>query len=228
MGAEALLARYGLAPEEIEARSLAYVEAQVGDRLPGDARERLVAGRLVYAAGDLSLVGAIRFHPRAVAGAVHALRARRPVVVDVRMVAAGVETGPLGRLGCPLHVAVTAPGAAERAASARITRAAAGVELLAGEWADGVVAIGNAPTALLVLLDLLQEGAAPPAAVIGMPVGFVAAAEAKDELTRREIPYVTVVGTRGGSALAAAALNALGRLALAEESLPPGRAGTLQ
>jgi precorrin-8X/cobalt-precorrin-8 methylmutase len=219
---DSLLARYGLPPDAIEARSLAYVEAQLGDRLPATPAERAVATRIVYAAGDLGLVEAIRIGPGAVAAALGALRGVRPVVVDVRMLAAAVEGGPLARLGCPVQVALAAPGATERARAEGITRTAAGLALLAARWDGGIVAIGTAPTALLALLDLVDAGSPPPAAVVATPVGFVAAAESKDELMRRAIPYVTVTGTRGGAALAAAALNALGRLALGE---PPAASG---
>jgi precorrin-8X/cobalt-precorrin-8 methylmutase len=210
-----LLARYGLPPDEIEARSLAHVEARIKDRLPLDPADRGVVTRMVYAAGDLSLADSVRVSPGAVAAAIRALRITRPVVVDGRMVAVAVETGSLARLGCAVQVALLAPGAAERARAEGTTRSAMGLILLAPVWAGGVVAIGTAPTALLALLDLVDAGSPPPAAVVATPVGFVAAAESKDELTRRGIPYVTVLGTRGGAGLAAAALNAIGRLALA-------------
>ncbi len=209
-----LLARWGLPPDEIEARSLAYVEAALAERLPADPDARAVAVRMVYAAGDLTLAPGIHFHPCAVPAAVAALRARRPVVIDARMTAVAVEGGPLARLGCPLAVAVAAPGAAERARRDRTTRTAAGMALLAEQWAGGLVVVGTAPTALLALLDLVDAGASPPAAVVATPVGFVAAAEAKAELERRWLPCVLVRGTRGGAALAAAAVNALARLAL--------------
>jgi precorrin-8X/cobalt-precorrin-8 methylmutase len=209
-----LLARHGLPSEEIEARSLAHVEAALGDRLPTEPGARAVASRMVYAAGDLALADLIRVHPAAVQAGVAALRAGRPVVVDVRMLAVAVEGGPVARLGCPVEVAVSAPGAAERAHAEHTTRTAAGLMLLAPRWAGAVVAIGTAPTALLALLDLVVAGAPPPALVVATPVGFVAAAESKEELPRRSVPWITVEGTRGGAALAAAALNALGRLAL--------------
>jgi precorrin-8X/cobalt-precorrin-8 methylmutase len=210
-----LLARYGLPPDEIEARSLALVETRLADKLPTDAAERAVIGRMIYAAGDLAVVDSIRVSPGAVVRALSALRGARPVLVDVRMLAVAVEHGPLSRLGCAVRVALLAPGAAEHARATGTTRAAAGLQLLAPVWEGAVVAIGTAPTALLALLDLVDAGNQPPAVVIATPVGFVAAAESKEELTRRAIPYVTVLGTRGGAGLAAAALNALGRLALA-------------
>jgi precorrin-8X/cobalt-precorrin-8 methylmutase len=210
-----LLARFGLPPAEIEARSLAYVESQLGDRLPAEPALRAVVARMIYAAGDLTLAEAVRFHPGVGEAAIAALCSGRPVVVDVRMVAVAIERGPLARLRCPLHVAVAAPGAAARARAAHATRAAAGMEQLAACWAGGLVAVGTAPTALLALLDLVDTGHPPPAAIVGVPVGFVGAAEAKAELCRRSIPYLTVLGTRGGAALAAAAINALAALAWA-------------
>jgi precorrin-8X/cobalt-precorrin-8 methylmutase len=209
-----LLARYGLPPAEIERRSLAYVREQVGDRLSADPAARAVATRIIYAAGDLSLADEIHVHPLLPSRTIAALRARRPIVVDVRMVAVAIENGPISRLGCPLHVAVNVPGAAEQARSRGWTRTAVGLAMLAPYWADGIVVVGTAPTALLALLDLVAAGASPPAAVIATPVGFVAAAESKEALVASALPHVTVTGTRGGAAMAAAALNALGQLAL--------------
>lgn len=206
------MARYGLPPEEIEARSLAIVEALLP---PGgwDAGERRVAARMIHAAGDPSLAGAIRISPGAVAGGVAALRAGRPIFADVGMVAAGISRALAGRLGSAVRCLLEAPGVAERAAAEGTTRAAAAVRLAAADLGGAVVAVGNAPTALLALLDLLDAGLPPPALVVGTPVGFVSAAESKAELAARRAPHVTVLGTRGGSPLAAAAVNALLRLA---------------
>ncbi|HEY0582289.1 MAG TPA: precorrin-8X methylmutase, partial [Chloroflexota bacterium] len=107
---------------------------------------------------------------------------------------------------------------AAAAHTAGITRSAMGIRLLAARLGGAVVAIGNAPTALLELLDLIDSGYPAPAAIIGMPVGLVAAAESKDELAQRSTPYATVRGTRGGSPLAAAAVNALLELAAATDT----------
>lgn len=213
-----LLARYGLPPAEIEARSLTYVEAQLADRLPRDPLARAVVVRMIYAAGDLTLADAIRVHPALGPAVLGALRAGAPVVVDGQMVAAAIASPALSRLGCPVQVAVTAPGAVERARALGTTRAATGMALLAPRWAGGVVVIGTAPTALLMLLDLLAAGTPPPAAIIGTPVGFVAAAEASAALAGTDLPHVTVLGTRGGAALAAAAFNALAARAAQREA----------
>jgi precorrin-8X/cobalt-precorrin-8 methylmutase len=210
-----LLQRYGVPPEEIERLSLARLEAQAGPALPEDPAARRVALRVLYAAGDPDLAAQVRVHPAAIQAGVAAFRGSAPLIVDVAMVAAGLRHDALRQLGCPLVVAIDTSEAARLAAREHITRSAAGMRLLAPRVANAVVAIGNAPTALLELLDRLDAGAAPPALIVGVPVGMVAATEAKAELARREgPPFVTVLGTRGGSALAAAAVNALLDLAL--------------
>src|SRR5579883_900708 len=199
-----LVDRYVLPPAEIERRSLAHVEQALRGRFADEA-ERLVAGRICYAAGDLSLADSVCFSSGAVAAGVAALRAGAPIVVDVRMVAAGLDRTRLVALGCELLCAIDAPEAAERARTSGLPRAVEAVRLLAPRLDGAVCAIGNAPTALLALLDLCDAGAVQPALIIGMPVGFVAAAESKEELLTRSVPFVTLRGTRGGSPLAAAA-----------------------
>jgi precorrin-8X/cobalt-precorrin-8 methylmutase len=211
-----LLERYGLEPAEIERQSLARLEAQAGPALPADPSARRVARRVLYAAGDPALAPMVVVHPLAVPAGLAALRAGARVVVDVSMVAAGLRRAALRRLGCDVVVAIEQPDLERAAADTGTTRAAAAMRLLAPCLRGAVVAVGNAPTALLALLDLVDAGGPTPgnpALIVGMPVGLVAAAESKAELTKRAIPYVTVLGTRGGSPLAAAALNALIELA---------------
>jgi precorrin-8X/cobalt-precorrin-8 methylmutase len=202
-----LIQQYGLPANEIERRSLAMVEAAMPacSGWTSDARE--VVKRMVYAGGDLGLAGLARIHPDAVSAGLQALRANASVVCDTRMVAAGLR--PVGN---PLHIAVDLAAGlvpAHDPLNMSTTRAAAGIGQLANELDGGIAVIGNAPTALLALLDLIDAGRCQPALIIGTPVGFVAAAESKIELMRRDLPYITVEGTRGGSPLAAAAFNAL-------------------
>jgi precorrin-8X/cobalt-precorrin-8 methylmutase len=208
-----LLARYGLPPAEIERLSLERIEHVAGPHLPADPGLRYVARRVLYAAGDPDLAQSVRLHPDLVTAGVTALRAGRPIVVDVSMVAAGLRGDALRRFDCHVFVAVADPNVADAARAAGVTRSAMGIRLLQDQLAGALVAIGNAPTALLELLDLIDAGCTAPAAIVGIPVGLVAAAESKDELVRRTTPYATVVGTRGGSPLAAAAVNALLQLA---------------
>lgn len=204
-----LLARFGLPPAEIERLSLERLEAQSGAWLPDEPGARAVVRRMLYAAGDPALVAAVRVHPRAVHAGMAAIRRGAPLIVDVRMVAVAIRQDVRERMGCSVLVALDEPDAARLAARDGITRSAAGFRALAPRLAGAVVAIGNAPTALLALLDLIDDGLPPPAMIVGLPVGLVAAAESKAELVSRGVPYVTVLGTRGGSPLAAAAINAL-------------------
>jgi precorrin-8X/cobalt-precorrin-8 methylmutase len=210
--ADGLLARLGLPPAEIEARSLALVERLADAALPPDGRARRVATMMLYACGDPDLASQIRIHPQAVEAGVEAIRAGHTVLADVRMVAAAIERGRLERYGCELICGLEQPAAEALAREWRTTRSAAGTLLLADRLDGAIAVIGNAPTALLALLDLVDEGRCRPALIIGTPVGLVAASESKEQLVRRQIPYVTVLGTRGGSALAAAAFNAVSRL----------------
>lgn len=192
--------RFALTPEEIERRSLSLIEAAIPSCSGWTSAAREVVKRMVYAGGDLALAGLARVHPDAVEAGRQAIHAGAPIVCDVRMVAAGLR--PVSR---PVHVAVdAAPSAAGGS-----TRVAAGMQALQSELDGGIAVIGNAPTALLALLDMVDEGRCQPALVIATPVGFVAAAESKQELMRRDVPWITIEGSRGGSPLAAAAFNAL-------------------
>lgn len=211
-----LVERYVLAPDEIEKRSLRRVAAALDAATPWPEAERQIVQRMVYAAGDPTIAPLIRIHPRAVAGGTQALRDRCPIVADVRMVEVGLNRALTARLGCPIHCAIDAPAVVAEAREQGLPRAVLAMRALKREAHDGVVVIGNAPTALLSLLDLVDAGETRPALIVGTPVGFVAAAESKIELAARDIPYILIEGTRGGSALAAAATNALLRLAASD------------
>jgi precorrin-6Y C5,15-methyltransferase (decarboxylating) CbiT subunit len=232
-GQPPLLARYGMQSAAIYARGFAQIDTLLAP-LGLPSAEHQVARRVVHATGDPELASLLRFHPQAIDEGLTAIEAHCPIVVDIRMVAAGVNAIWLAESGCPLHCAIEASGASARAAERSITRSAAAIDLLAPLLDGALVVVGNAPTALLALLDLVDAGAARPALVIGMPVGFVAAAESKDALMRRETPWISIPGLRGGSAAAAAAVNALLRLALdgrtpqarADPAGPPARTDT--
>jgi precorrin-8X/cobalt-precorrin-8 methylmutase len=214
-----LVERYVLPPAEIEAASLGRVDEALGRLAGWSPDERQVVRRMVYAAGDLSLALLVHLHPEAVAHGVAALRRGGPLVVDVRMVDTALDRRRLAELGCSLRCAIDVPTVASAAQAQNLPRAVVAMRSLAPELDGGVVVIGTAPTALLAVLDLVDAGEVQPALIVGTPVGFTAAAEAKAELMGRSVPYVTVEGTRGGAALAAAATNALLRLATADASV---------
>jgi precorrin isomerase len=221
-----LLGRLGLPSSEIEPLSLRRITEQVGDRLPIAEPERSFVARLVYAAGDPELADQVTWSADAINRGVDALTGGATVVVDVRMVAVGVSRTLLARLGSKLVVALDAEAGQENGAARGTTRTASGVLALAGELDRAVVAIGNAPTALLALLDLVRSGHARPALVLGFPVGFVAAAESKEHLAAAGVPYVTLPGTRGGSPLAVAGVNSLLRLASSSRRAEPAACGS--
>jgi precorrin-8X/cobalt-precorrin-8 methylmutase len=196
-------------PAEIYARSFATVRAEAAI----DGLDEGMAGlavRLVHACGMPDIVADLTCSERAADAGREALRAGAPVICDCEMVRAGIITARLpasNDLLCTLND----PRTPERARSLGTTRSAAAVDLWDDRLAGAVVAIGNAPTALFRLLERLDAGAPRPALILAFPVGFVGAAESKAELAAnpRGIPFVALRGRRGGSALAAAAVNAL-------------------
>ncbi|MEW2565898.1 precorrin-8X methylmutase [Streptomyces sp. NPDC047070] len=176
--------------------------------LPPDVSQ--VAVRMIHACGMVDLVRDLAFTPDVVSRAREALRAGAPILCDVQMVASGVTRK---RLPADNDVLCTLsdPAVPELAAKLGTTRSAAALELWRDRLEGSVVAIGNAPTALFRLLEMIEEGAPRPAAVIGVPVGFIGAAESKDTLAAHPsgLEHLVVRGRRGGSALAASALNAI-------------------
>ncbi|MFB8119026.1 precorrin-8X methylmutase [Streptomyces sp. NPDC056465] len=176
--------------------------------LPADVSQ--VAVRMIHACGMVDLVRDLAFSPDVVADARAALRSGAPILCDVAMVASGVTRK---RLPADNDVICTLsdPAVPGLAAKLGTTRSAAALELWRDRMEGAVVAVGNAPTALFRLLEMIEEGAPRPAAVIGVPVGFIGAAESKEALAAHPsgLEHLVVRGRRGGSAIAAAALNAI-------------------
>jgi precorrin-8X/cobalt-precorrin-8 methylmutase len=199
---------YGRDGAAIYAQSFATIraEADLAGLAPGEAR---VAVRVIHACGMVDIARDLRFSVGFAAAAAAALQAGAAILCDSEMVAHGVTRARL-----PAQNAVICTLRDERvaalAAAIGNTRSAAALDLWGERLAGAVVAIGNAPTALFHLLELIDAGAPKPAAIIGMPVGFVGAAESKAALAAHGgVPFAIVTGRRGGSAMAAAAVNAL-------------------
>jgi precorrin-8X/cobalt-precorrin-8 methylmutase len=192
---------------EIYRRSFATIRAETDlTRMPPDVAQ--VAVRMVHACGMTDLVDDLGWSPAVVASARAALRGGAPILCDAAMVASGVTRR---RLPADNEVVCTlgdprVPDLAERLGT---TRSAAALELWGDRLGGAVVAIGNAPTALFRLLELIAEGAPRPAAVLGIPVGFIGAAESKQALADSDLEFLVVHGRRGGSAMVAAAVNAI-------------------
>ena len=201
---------------EIYRQSFATIRAEADlSRLPADVAQ--VAVRMIHACGQVDLVGDIAHSPTVVAAARGALQSGAPILCDAAMVASGVTAARLPA-GNDVVCTLRDPRVPTLAEQLGTTRSAAALELWGDRLAGAVVAIGNAPTALFHLLDMIDAGGPRPAAVLGIPVGFIGAAESKDELAARtDVEFLVVRGRRGGSAITAAAVNALAR---EEEILP--------
>ena len=198
----------------IYARSFAIIRAEA-DLSRFSAEEADVAVRMIHACGAVEAAAHIMFGHSLVGAARAALARGAPILCDAEMVAHGITRA---RLPANNDVVCTLrdPRVAVLAANAGTTHSAAALDLWSDRLAGAVVAIGNAPTALFRLLEMLDAGAPQPAAILGIPVGFVGAAEAKEALARdpRAVPFLTVRGRLGGSAMTAAAVNALARAGL--------------
>ena len=205
-------------PQEIEARSFAIIDAEIPEPRPFSGGLWEVARRCVHTLGDTEIIADLRLSRDGLAAGVAALRRGCTVYTDTRMAAAGL---PLRRL-TPLGVTVTPlmglPALEEISRRWGVTRSRAGIDMIADRLAGQIMVIGNAPTALLALLEALNQGAPAPALVVGMPVGFVNAAQSKELLRQSPWPHFTLLGRKGGSAVAAACVNALAELALAKNA----------
>jgi precorrin-8X/cobalt-precorrin-8 methylmutase len=195
--------------QAIYRQSFATIRAEADlSQIPPDLEK--LAVRVIHACGMVDIVGSLRFSAGAGTAGRRALAAGAPILCDARMVAEGITRA---RLPAANHVVCTLgdPSVPALARELHNTRSAAALELWRPHLAGSVVVIGNAPTALFYLLDMLDACAPRPALILGFPVGFVGAAESKAMLAAdsRGVPYVIVEGRRGGSAMAAAAVNAL-------------------
>jgi precorrin-8X/cobalt-precorrin-8 methylmutase len=200
-------------PDAIEAESFRIIDAEMGAH-DFSVLEWPIVQRAIHATADFELGRSMVFHPRAVEAGLAALRKGAPVVADVQMIQAGISAAYLAELGGRLHCYMADPDIAERARAEGTTRAIQCMRKAAREVPGAVYAIGNAPTALLELVRLVEDGEADPALIIGVPVGFVSAAESKDRLRDQGLaPYITNRGRKGGTPVAVAITNALLRLA---------------
>ncbi len=192
---------------EIYRRSFATIRGEADLAGLDPVLERVVV-RMIHACGMVDLAGDVAASPGFGAAGERALRDGAPILCDTSMVASGVTRSRLPAAN-DVVCTLTDPSVPALAAELGTTRTAAALELWRERLAGAVVVVGNAPTALFRLLELIEQGVPAPAAVIGVPVGFIGAAESKAALARSALEHVVVHGRRGGSAIAAAAVNAL-------------------
>ncbi len=196
-------------PRAIENRSMAIIEENLPELRTLAPGKRKIVERVVHATGDVSYARLLRLHPGAVEAGLNAIRAGRSIVTDVKMLKAGINVSRLKKLGVTVSCYIDDPRVIAEARQQGMTRAMMSMRLAAPGMNGGIAAIGNAPTALFTLCELINQGKVTPALVVGTPVGFVGAAESKEMLMNTNVPYVTVPGSKGGSTIAAAIVNAL-------------------
>lgn len=198
-------------PEEIETESFRIILDELGAHSFSE-QELPIVQRVIHATGDFEYASLLAFSPTAISDGIRALKSGCPIITDVQMTAVGISVPFVKQFSGSVHCAVAEPETAAYAKEHTMTRSAAAIRRLSGMMSGSIVALGNAPTALFEVLRL-AEGNILPALIIGVPVGFVNAAESKAALTESKLPFITVRGRKGGSTVAVAIVNALLRLA---------------
>lgn len=201
-------------PADIERTSLSIITAELAELgLTPPPETAAVVKRVIHTTADFDYARNLRFTPGAVAAGVKALRAGTPIITDTNMALAGITKPGLARLGGTALCYMADPEVAALAKAGGTTRAVASMQRAAQEHPGAVLAVGNAPTALLRMAELMEEGALRPALVIGVPVGFVNVVESKERIwavcSRLGVPAIVAMGRKGGSTVAAAICNAL-------------------
>jgi len=196
-------------PMEIERRSMEIIAPYLAGMQLDEPRVKVIS-RVIHAAGDPDYANHIVIHPEAIAAGMEAIRRGAQVFCDVEMVRTGISKTTLAQYGGRVNCRIADPAVAALAREQGITRSMAAFRSFGHSLDGSVVAVGNAPTALFELFRLMQEEKVKPAMVIGVPVGFVGAAESKALLAEKSsAPYITVLGNKGGSPIAASIFNAL-------------------
>jgi precorrin-8X/cobalt-precorrin-8 methylmutase len=200
-------------PDEIETLSFKIIDEEAGrHNFPSDKWS--VVRRMIHTTADFEYIRSVRFHPDSISCGINALRNGKKIVTDTNMARVGIRKSDLESFGMEVKCFMSDPEVGRIALKTGITRAKAAVDAAISDMEDGIYVIGNAPTALLRLIELVKDKKAKPALIIGLPVGFVNAAESKAALVEIDYPYITNKGRKGGSNVAASVVNALAKLAL--------------
>jgi len=199
--------------QSIEDESMEIIEREVGSH-PYNELEWPIVRRIIHATADFDFAGEnkIVFHKDAITSGINALKNGCSIIADVNGVIGGLNKQNPKDFGNNLICNISDPDLAERAKQENKTRAQMSMRIAASEMNGGILVIGNAPTALLEVIKMIRKGVTKPALVIGIPVGFVSAAESKEELQTVDVPFITNTGRKGGSSCAASIVNALFKL----------------
>ncbi len=200
-------------PKAIEDQSMDIIENALPWLKDMPEGEKQIIKRIVHTTGDPDIASLVKIHPEAVESGLNAMRAGCPIFTDVQMLRSGISQVKFEQFGIETFCLIKDPAVVAEAQRTGKTRAMVAMSMAAPRLEGGIIAIGNAPTALFELCSMIEKGQLKPALVVGTPVGFVGAKESKEVLVETPVPYITVTGTRGGSTIAVAALNALLKLA---------------
>ena len=196
---------------DIEKRSFEIIESEVGSHQYNEI-EWIIVRRVIHATADFEFAGKAKiiFHKKAVECALNALKNRCSIVTDVDMVLAAISKKSITDLGLKAVCYISDPTVAEQARRLGKTRSETAMRRAAKDMDGGIIAVGNAPTALYEVISMVREGAIKPALVVGIPVGFVSAAESKEELAKMsDLPFITNIGRKGGSSAVSSIINAI-------------------
>jgi len=199
---------YVVNPMGIETKSMGIIESEMGEH-NFDQSHLAVVKRVIHTTADFEYADLLEFSPDAISSAIEALKAGSDIYADTNMVMAGINKRKLGELGGNVYNYVHDEDVFKEAKERAITRSMVSIEKACKNEKMKIFAIGNAPTALFVLMDLIELGQVKPDLVVGVPVGFVGAEESKEQLRKMNIPFIVVRGRKGGSPVAATILNAI-------------------
>lgn len=197
-----------LNPQEIEKGSMAIIESEMGPHSFGEIELKVVK-RVIHTTADFEYKDLIVFHNNPIEKALDSIRKGRSIYADTRMAASGINAGEVSRWGGEVITSIQDASIAAEARERGITRSMVAMEQICKRPEIGIFAIGNAPTALFVLMEHIRQGLVKPDLVVGVPIGFVGAAESKEALLKLDVPAIVIRGRKGGSPVAATILNAL-------------------
>ena len=208
-----MIGDFYMKPEEIEELSFKIIDDEAGrHNFPPD--QWSVVRRMIHTSADFEYMKSVCFHKHAIARGLEAIKNGKNIITDTNMGKAGIRKSDISCFKVTVKCFITDPKVCRIASKTGTTKAKAAVDAAIPDMEDGIYVIGNAPTALLRLIELVKEKKAKPALIIGLPVGFVNAAESKANLIEMGYPYISNIGRKGGSNIAASVVNALAKLAL--------------
>jgi len=202
-------------PNDIESLSFKIIDKEAGthDFTP---EQWQIVRRMIHTTADFEYMKTVRFHPGSVKAGIDAIRNGKSIITDTNMARVGIRKGELQRFNVSVECLIDKPEVAQAAKDRGTTRAKAAVDAALDQMDGGIYVVGNAPTALLQIIELVRGNKAQPALIVGLPVGFVNAAESKEKLVKIDIPYISNIGRKGGSNVAASVINALAIMASRE------------